>query len=278
MNDSKNITEKINKNYFNENGYIELNNLFSKNKLRKIRSTLIEILNKSIKDNLLINQTESDSVLVNQIEIRENEMEILEKFILGVFQRTPEIYQLAVDKKIIQICKLLNIEDPYMISDPLIMLHSNSKNISNLFSQSAPWHQDWQSMQGSKNSIVIWVPLVDIIPKVTGGLHILKKSHLHGLLECKTDNWFANINESKNNLPKLEEAIPNIKLGSGIVFSSLCVHKSFKAINSNNLLRIVMQFRYSDRGCNLLRSNKFYYNYGHCLPLTKENPKNIPEK
>ena len=275
---SKDIFGKTNKNYYKNNGYLEVNNLFPKNKLRKIRSILIEILNKLIKKNLLINRIESDAVLVNQIEISKNEIEILEKFILGVFQRSPEIYQLAVDKKIIQICNLLEIKDPYMISDPLIMLHSNSRNIYNLFSKPAPWHQDWQSMQGSENSIVIWVPLVDIIPTLTGSINILKKSHNFGLLNAKSDNWFTNINEAKKNLPFLEEFVPSLDLGNAIIFSSLCVHKSFMpSKNSDRNLRLVMQFRYSDRNCNLLKSNNYHYNYGHCLPLSKEPPKCIPK-
>ena len=271
----KNSFRKRQEKIYKENGYIQVNDLFPKYKLRNLRVSLIKTLNNSINKNLLINKTDSDEVLVNQIEITPYDIDLLSKFIIGVFQRNPEIYQFAVDKEILKICKLLNIEDPYMISDPLVMLHTNSKNISNLFSKPAPWHQDWQSMQGSKNSIVIWVPLVNIIPSITGSINILKKSHNNGLLNATSDNWFTNLNETiKNTL--FDEFIPKLDLGNAIIFP-VCVHKSFMpSINVDRNLRLVMQFRYSDRNCSLLKSNYYHYNYGHCLPLSKEPPKNIP--
>ena len=80
------------------------------------------------------------------------------------------------------------------------MMHTNSKKLGGIFnSTNSPWHQDWLSMQGSLNSVVIWLPLVNIDEKI-GGISILEGSHKFGLIESKKDNWFANVNDGIQNL------------------------------------------------------------------------------
>ena len=65
----KNSFRKRQEKIYKENGYIQVNDLFPKYKLRNLRVSLIKTLNNSINKNLLINKTDSDEVLVNQIEI-----------------------------------------------------------------------------------------------------------------------------------------------------------------------------------------------------------------
>ena len=62
------------------------------------------------------------------------------------------------------------------------MIHSDKINKKNY----APPHQDWRSIQGSLNNIVIWLPIVNIEKNEFN--RIRKKSHLNGLIKTKKIN------------------------------------------------------------------------------------------
>jgi phytanoyl-CoA hydroxylase len=102
-------------------------------------------------------------------------------------------------------------------------------------------HQDWRSMQGSLNSVVIWLPLIDI-NKDLGALEILPKSHLQGLLTNNIDHGFGMVNlseEQKKDLITVE-----VKTGDILIFNSFLIHQSGENITSTP--RWSCHFRYND--------------------------------
>ena len=80
---------------------------------------------------------------------------------IGIFQRSIISYRLAIESKIINLLKKLELKVPYLASDPLLML--SGKKIDKCLGMvtHSPIHQDWASMQSSQNSIVVWLPLTN---------------------------------------------------------------------------------------------------------------------
>ena len=76
---------------------------------------------------------------------------------MSAYNRLMEI----TDDKLLSYLNMLGIKKPIISTRPV--LFSNNKDIakSNL-NHTVPPHQDWASMQGSINSIVVWLPLNDI--------------------------------------------------------------------------------------------------------------------
>jgi len=102
-------------------------------------------------------------------------------------------------------------------------------------------HQDWRSMQGSLNSVVIWFPLIDI-NKDLGALEIVPKSHLSGLITEKIEQGFGmvHVDETmKQNFLSVE-----VERGDALVFSSFLIHQSGENITDEP--RWSCHFRYND--------------------------------
>ena len=242
-----------------------------------MQKSLITSLNKSLKKEIFKKLDFKNEIYISDLMINKKEKNCLKEFYLGLFQRNFDVYSLMCSEKLRLIYSDLGLLNPYINSDPLTMLHINSSLFSNTFSiTNSPWHQDWLSMQGSINSIVLWIPLVDINNK-TGGIHLIESSHKKGLIEAKKDDWFASIDNDSSNVRKGLFVKPNPKAGDALIFSSLLVHKTLMPqILDTNTVRLTLQFRISDYNCDLLRKNNWHFNYNHCLPKSNIPPKNKP--
>ena len=54
-------------------------------------------------------------------------------------------------------------------------------------------HQDWRSMQGSLDSLVIWIPFQMFMMGLVW--LTIPKSHKMGLVSTKSDDWFRKIDD-----------------------------------------------------------------------------------
>ena len=96
-------------------------------------------------------------------------------------------------------------------------------------------------MQGSLNSMVVWVPLVDI-PKNLGALEIIPGSHLDGLHACVTDDQHMKM--APGEVDDDDFVSVETELGDALFFSSFLVHRSGN--NTTNNIRWSCHFRYND--------------------------------
>ena len=81
-------------------------------------------------------------------------------------QQTIEMHKLACNRSIIDLLKILGLVMPVICVKPI--MYFNSPYISKIEGHyKSPLHQDWRSMQGSMNSMIIWMPLVDIYKKLS---------------------------------------------------------------------------------------------------------------
>lgn len=103
-------------------------------------------------------------------------------------------------------------------------------------------HQDWPSLQGSLDAMVVWVPLVDIDAGMNP-LELIPRSHLRGPLEATVGQ-----NESVIAPSAINEAdfVPlEVKAGDVAVFSCFTVHRSSK-VGRAGAVRLACSTRYEN--------------------------------
>ena len=90
------------------------------------------------------------------------------------------LYQLAFNPELIDYIEALGIDFPNMCTRPVLYFNHPQLAKEEVYYKS-PLHQDWPSMESSLNSLVVWVPLVDV-NKENGSIIIYPGSHKQGVL------------------------------------------------------------------------------------------------
>tara|TARA_Y100001980_G_C14555302_1_gene343547 strand:+ start:74 stop:907 length:834 start_codon:yes stop_codon:yes gene_type:complete len=183
-------------------------------------------------------------------------------------QKIPLLFEIQTNKKIIDLLGSINISNPLISYTPLILFNSKFLN-----KYKTPPHQDWRSMQGSLDSVVIWVALQDVCDGF-GNLEIIPRSHKFGLMKTKKDDWFRSI--SDKNIAKDSNFVSfKLNKGDAIIFSSFLIHRT--GINESNDIRWSMQFRYNNLEEKSFIKRGYPDPYVH-KPLHKILHKNFPSK
>ncbi len=150
-----------------------------------------------------------------------------------------ELYQLAVNPKLIELLKELGLEHPLMCTRPVLFFNHPSLAKSEHFYKT-PLHQDWTSMLASDDSLVVWLPLMDLDIE-HGPVVFYPGSHKLGPLTDRIENGFAEVDFDRSSYPRVQKAM---KLGDVAIFSTLLVHESGKI--TNNEIRWSCHFRYTN--------------------------------
>lgn len=150
------------------------------------------------------------------------------------------MHRLVVSNEIIKLLNKLKFTMPIICVKPII--YFNSRYLAKIEGHyKTPPHQDWRSMQGSLNSVVIWIPLVDIDVSL-GAIEFIPGSHLQGLAVSEKDNWYRSI---PTTIFPQEKFIPvEVEVGDVVLFSAFAVHRSGN--NITNAIRWSIHVRYND--------------------------------
>jgi phytanoyl-CoA hydroxylase len=155
-------------------------------------------------------------------------------------QHLISLHKLALSDRLLSLLSLIGLEFPSISTRP-VLYFNHPKLAKEKFYYKVDPHQDWRSMQGSLNSVVIWVPLMNI-EKPLGALEVLPFSHKVGLMADSLENGFGLVSLSDNQ--KNEMRSVEVKLGDILIFSSFLIHQS-----GENILptpRWSCHFRYND--------------------------------
>ena len=150
-------------------------------------------------------------------------------------QKNPNLFKLQCSAKFEKVLFSLNISEPVTSYTPLILFNSNY-----LKKYKTSAHQDWRSMQGSLDSLVIWVAMQDINDGY-GNIEFIRGSHKNGLLPTEKDNWFRSI---KKEFINGDFESHSLKKGDALIFSTFLIHRTGKFITND--IRWSMQFRYNN--------------------------------
>jgi hypothetical protein len=186
-----------------------------------------------------------------------------------ICQHTVDLHKLCVSDKMMSQIKKLGIESPVICTRPVLFFNSRSLAKSEVYYKTPP-HQDWRSMQGSLNAIVVWVPLVDINIDL-GALEVIPGSHKWGLVAGDLENGFGTCKDVS------DDQFTSIKVEAGDVlfFSAFLVHRSGN--NVTERIRWSCHFRYNDLNEATFKDRKYPcpYKYG---PQPELITPNFPNK
>ena len=150
-----------------------------------------------------------------------------------------ELYEISTDKKIKSLLHKVGIVSPNMCTRPVLFFNNKNLAKDKIYYKTPP-HQDWQSMQSSDNSVVIWIPLVDVSNN-NGSVIFYPGTHKLGPLDYEKSGGFASVKiPEEYNKPVQAD----LKIGDIVVFSTLLIHESGDIHDDS--IRWSCHFRYTD--------------------------------
>jgi len=148
-----------------------------------------------------------------------------------------ELYKLPLEEKLINKLVELGIRYPNMCTRPILFFNHPQLAKQEVYYKTPP-HQDWSSMQSSLNSLVVWVPLVNV-NKENGSIVVWPGSHRLGILPFDAVGGFAGVQIESDNKIDTE-----LQIGDICIFSTLLVHASGNI--ENDQIRWSCHFRFTD--------------------------------
>ena len=189
---------------------------------------------------------------ISYYHYKKNKKEYLNK--IRIAQKVLSLKKLQVNKKILNAILSLGLKKPIESTNPMLMM--NDSRVGNQEQYKSTLHQDFRSMQGSLNSIVVWIPLLDV-RDIDGPIEIIPKSHKLGLLKSKKSKWYREIDDSSIENMHTEKVL-NMQKGDALFFSSLLIHRSGKLESEkNDGGRITIQLRYNDLNDPFFKKNNY---------------------
>src|SRR4051812_17745904 len=225
--------------FYDANGYVHLRAFFDKEVVERVRKDARAVFVSQMRHRGLlpvrdVSEKEFEAALYQFFR------EDTEGFINSgkTCQHLVSLHRLALGDHLIEKLRDFGIERPNVCTRPVMFFNSPHLAKSESYYK-APPHQDWRSMQGSLNAMVVWVPLIDIT-KDLGALEIVPGSHLAGLLDSVEDDWYRTVKGTTD-----DQYVPvEVEAGDALFFSAFLLHRS--GDNTTDSIRWSCHFRYND--------------------------------
>jgi len=225
---------------YRSQGYTLVKGLFAKEEIELIRSEAKEIfasqmLRCGIIESLAINETDFTNGMYELFQIELPAFMNCGKQV----QHLISLHQLSLDDRIVARLRALGLDHPNISTRPV--LYFNSERLAK---KEVYWrlslHQDWRSMQGSLDSVVVWLPLIDI-GRDLGALEVIPGSHKWGLLDADIVDGYGKLRTS---VDESDLVTVEIEAGDALFFSTFLVHRS--GTNMTDAIRWSCHFRYNN--------------------------------
>ena len=225
---------------FKTNGFVLAPGFFRREEVERVRNDaknvfLAQLLRHGILTGSNPTETEFEVALFEYFERDLQEFMNCGKQI----QHLVSLHRLSLDQRIEQVLReTLGLKVPNISTRPVLYFNSRLLAKEEVYWRVFP-HQDWRSMQGSLDSIVVWVPLADVDVKL-GALEVVPGSHKLGLMTSEVVNSFGKVDRFNDNDFVSVEATQ----GDVLFFSSFLVHRS--GVNVTDSIRWSCHFRYNN--------------------------------
>lgn len=154
-------------------------------------------------------------------------------------QHLISLHKLALDERIVNAVKRLGLTAPNIATRPVMYFNSRHLAKKEVYWRHA-LHQDWRTMQGSLDSVVVWIPMVNVDISL-GAIEIIPQSHRWGLLKSEWHEGYGHIEQP----PSSAEPVPvEMNTGDALFFSAFLAHRS--GTNNTESIRWSCQFRYNN--------------------------------
>lgn len=215
--------------FYKNNGFFLFKGFFNQKNIKEIKKEsqaifIYQMKEKGIIENINVSEKEFE---VGMIKLFNGHFEIFAN--CGKqSQHLIALHRLSLNNKLVKKLEEFGLKKPIISTRPVLYFNKATLAKSEEFFKVPP-HQDWRSMQGSINSMIVWIPLCNISEEL-GALKIIPGSHKSGLLETTENKWFRQIDN--NNLKDFISV--EVEEGDALFFSSFLVHTS-----GNNVLEAV---------------------------------------
>jgi len=157
-------------------------------------------------------------------------------------QHLISLHRLSLDDRILNVLEQLGLRFPNISTRPVLYFNNRRLAKKEVYWRVFP-HQDWRSMQGSLDAVVVWLPLVDIDRRL-GALEVVPGSHRLGLLTTEVEDHFGKVDRFGD-----RDFVPvEVRQGDALFFSALLVHRSGENVSKS--IRWSCHFRYNNLGEN----------------------------
>ena len=250
---------KVDVNFYKKNGYLLIQDFFSKEEVNSILKKAKGVFSRQFYRNSyldtddisMISEKKYNQCLYRLFEEDKDALMNCGKQI----QHLIDLHRLSLDSRIENLLYEIGLKEPNISTRP-VMYFNNPALAKEKVYHTVDAHQDWRSMQGSLNSVVIWFPLIDINNDL-GALQILPKSHLEGLRTDFMHSGFGMVKLSKEEEKRLKSV--ELEKGDILVFSSFLIHQSGN--NTTDKPRWSCHFRYNDMAEKTFIERKFPHPY-----------------
>lgn len=170
----------------------------------------------------------------------------------------PLLYSIAYHPEILALLRKLGLQEPILCQKPTLRMDCRRLAMAKEYYK-LPAHQDYRAMQGSLNSVVVSIPLVDADDNL-GALQVVPGSHLRGLLPTQsTVEGKSKLDAARSieiaNIKDEEFVTVNQEEGDILVISSFLVHRS--GTNVTESPRYTLLVRYNDLSDPTFQQNSF---------------------
>lgn len=155
-------------------------------------------------------------------------------------QMVPSAHQVMCSEPILQMVRDLGLGFPVISTRLSNHIMSDALRIPGGYHKSPP-HQDWRSMQGSLDSVVLWAPTTPATER-DYPLEVAPRSHLHGLLPTVHHIMTPTVSD-----PRVGEddfVALSLQPGDVVAFSSFLVHRTGETGDGH--VRIAFSTRYNN--------------------------------
>ncbi|MFT6202688.1 MAG: phytanoyl-CoA hydroxylase [Spirosomataceae bacterium] len=229
---------------FWENGYSLIKNLFDPEEVINIRKKSIAMAQRQLVAVGLLDKLNPE---LPEEEFNKLFFELFDKYPERIIstgkhiQHGMDLHRISLDKRIEEGLNDIGLSFPNICTRPMLFFNARKLAKKQVYWKTDP-HQDWRSMQGSLNAIVVWLPLIDV-PMSLGALEIVPKSHKFGLRTNQFTDGFGTLPPEEAEKHSWEPV--EVKAGDALFFSSMLYHRS-GSNDTENGIRWSCHFRYND--------------------------------
>ncbi len=136
--------------------------------------------------------------------------------------RLLSVQQLLADENILALTNRLGISLPSLPTGPVVSIMSDRLRVQGGYFGLAP-HQDWPSMQGSLDAVVVWAPLTNVTVEKFP-LQLIPQSHLKGMWEGENTAYERQI---RSDLMRDEDFVSvEVRRGDVVFMTAFTVHRT----------------------------------------------------
>ncbi len=155
-------------------------------------------------------------------------------------QLLPSIHNMTTSPRVVELLHSLGMETPVVSTKPVCHYTTEALKIPGGYNRTPP-HQDWRSMQGSLDGVVLWIPLIDI-DELSYPVEIIPGSHNLGLTKTVPHVSTPMVKDERVNDDDFIAAYP--KRGDLVVLSGFLVHRT--SDSGDERVRVAMSLRYNN--------------------------------